>query len=100
MKVADVAVDVLQVPVERPYTAAGRAVDANWHVLARITTADGVQGFGYIVYPRRDLIPAVAQASRELGEYLLGTNVLEVEAAWDRLAKRGDWVGPGGMLHC
>jgi L-alanine-DL-glutamate epimerase-like enolase superfamily enzyme len=100
MKVVDVAVDVLQVPVERPYTAAGRAVDANWHVLARITTADGIQGFGYIVYPRRDLIPAVAQASRELGEYLVGTNVLEVEAAWDRLAKRGDWVGPGGMLHC
>jgi L-alanine-DL-glutamate epimerase-like enolase superfamily enzyme len=100
MKVTNVAVDVLQVPVERPYTAAGRPVDANWHVLARITTADGVQGSGYIVYPRRDLIPAVAQASRELGEYLIGTNVLEVEAAWERLAKRGDWVGPGGMLHC
>jgi L-alanine-DL-glutamate epimerase-like enolase superfamily enzyme len=27
-------------------------------------------------------------------------SVLEPEAAWDRLARRGDWVGPGGLLHC
>jgi len=26
-------------------------------------------------------------------------SVLEPEAVWDRLAKRGDWVGPGGLLH-
>src|ERR1700694_756736 len=26
-------------------------------------------------------------------------SVLEPEAAWDRLARRGDWVGPGGFLH-
>jgi L-alanine-DL-glutamate epimerase-like enolase superfamily enzyme len=25
--------------------------------------------------------------------------VLEQEAIWDRLARRGDWVGPGGLLH-
>ena len=67
MKVTNIAVDILQVPVERSYIAAGRPVDANWHVLARVTTADGIQGFGYIVYPRRDLIGAVAQATRELG---------------------------------
>lgn len=100
MQVVDVAVDILQVPVERSYVAAGRPVDANWHVLARVTTADGIQGFGYIVSLRRDLIAAVAQASRELGAHLLGANVLEVEAAWERLARRGAWVGPGGLLHC
>ena len=33
----------VRVPVDRPYTAGGRAVDANWHVLARITTSDGVE---------------------------------------------------------
>ena len=39
MKISRVDVDVLRVPVERPYLAAGRTVDANWHVLARIATA-------------------------------------------------------------
>jgi L-alanine-DL-glutamate epimerase-like enolase superfamily enzyme len=100
MKVTHVAVDLLQVPVERSYTAAGRQVGANWHVLARVTTADGIQGSGYIVYPRGDLMAAIAQATRELGEQLIGCQVMEVEAAWQRLARYGNWVGPGGLLHC
>ena len=100
MKVTQVAVDVLRVPVDQPYTAGGRTVDANWHVLARITTADGIEGLGYVVYPRRDLMGVIAEAARELGEHLIGASVLEAEAAWERLARRGDWVGPGGLLHC
>jgi len=100
VKITRVSVELLRVPVDRPYVAGGRAVDANWHVLARIGTADGVEGVGYIVYPRRDLMAAIAQASRELGESLIGMSVLEAEAAWERLARRGDWVGPGGLLHC
>src|SRR5262249_39037363 len=72
----------------------------NWHVLARISTSDGVEGTGYIVYPRRDLMTVIARATRELGEHLLGMSVLETEAAWASLARRGDWVGPGGLLHC
>lgn len=100
MTITEVSVEVLRVPVERPYVAGGRAVDANWHVLARVGTADGVEGVGYIVYPRRDLMTVIAQAARELGEHLLGASVLEAEAAWERLARRGDWVGPGGLLHC
>jgi L-alanine-DL-glutamate epimerase-like enolase superfamily enzyme len=99
MKITQVAVDVLRVPVERAYVAGGRTVDANWHVLARITTSDGVTGFGYVVYPRPDLMTAIGHAARELGQYLIGMSVLEPEAAWDRLARRGDWVGPGGFLH-
>src|SRR5678815_2394027 len=78
----------------------GRTVDANWHVLARLTTSDGVEGIGYIVYPRPDLMTTIAAAARELGEPLIGMSVLEPEAAWERLARRGDWVGPGGLLHC
>lgn len=100
MKITQVAVNVLRVPVDRPYVAGARTVDANWHVLARITTSDGVQGFGYVVYPRPDLMTTIAHAARELGEHLIGMSVLEPEAAWDRLARRGDWVGPGGLLHC
>jgi L-alanine-DL-glutamate epimerase-like enolase superfamily enzyme len=99
VKITQVTVDVLRVPVDRPYVAGARTVDANWHVLARVTTADGVEGIGYIVYPRPDLMTTIGHAARELGARLLGMSVLEPEAAWDRLARRGDWVGPGGLLH-
>jgi L-alanine-DL-glutamate epimerase-like enolase superfamily enzyme len=99
MHITHVDVDVLRVPVERSYVAAGRPVEANWHVLARLMTSDGVQGIGYIVYPRGELMSAIAQATRELATHLIGLSVLEVEAAWERLARRGSWVGPGGMLH-
>ncbi len=100
MKITKVVVSVLRVPVDRPYVAGGRTVDANWHVLARITTEGGIEGIGYIVYPRPDLMTTIGHAARELGEHLVGMSVLEPEAAWDRLARRGDWVGPGGLLHC
>src|SRR5438552_505050 len=99
MKITQVAVDVVRAPVERPYVAGGRTVDANWHVLARVTTSDGVEGIGYIVYPRPDLMTTIGHAARELGANLIGMSVLEPEAAWERLARRGDWVGPGGLLH-
>jgi hypothetical protein len=42
VNVTDVNVEVLQVPVENPYTAAGRQVEGNWHVLACVTTDDGI----------------------------------------------------------
>jgi L-talarate/galactarate dehydratase len=99
MKISKLAVNVLRVPVEHPYSAGGRTVDANWHVLARVTTSDGVEGIGYIVYPRPDLMTAIGHAARELGEQLIGLSVLQPEAAWETLARRGDWVGPGGLLH-
>ena len=99
MKISQVDVHVLRVPVENPYIAGGRTVDANWHVLARIRTSDGVEGIGYVVYPRPDLMTTIGHAARELGEHLIGMSVLEPEAAWERLARRGDWVGPGGFLH-
>jgi L-alanine-DL-glutamate epimerase-like enolase superfamily enzyme len=99
VKITRVDVNVLRVPVAQPYAAGGRTVDANWHVLARITTSDGVEGIGYVVYPRPDLMTTIAHAARELGDSLIGMSVLEPEAAWDRLARRGDWVGPGGLLH-
>src|SRR5438309_7451566 len=99
VKVTSVEVDVLQVPVARPYSAGGRQVTSNWHVLARITTSAGVQGHGYIVALRQGLVAAVAQATRELSTHLVGMQVLEVEAAWERLACVGEWGGPGGLVH-
>src|SRR5262245_19377300 len=99
VQVSSVEVDTLFVPVTRPYSAGGRQVTGNWHVLARVTTSAGVQGYGYIVALRQGLVAAVAQATRELGAQPVGMHVLEVEAAWERLASVGDWVGPGGLLH-
>jgi L-alanine-DL-glutamate epimerase-like enolase superfamily enzyme len=99
MKITAVAVEVLKVPVAQSYTAGGRQIDGNWHVLARVTTVDGIAGFGYIVSLREDLVAAVAQATRELGAHLVGAHVLEAEAAWAHLARLGSWVGPGGLLH-
>lgn len=99
MKVTAVAVEVLNVPVAQAYTAGGRQVDGNWHVLARVTTDDGIAGFGYVVSLRRDLVMAVAEATRELGAHLVGSHVLEAEATWARLARLGGWIGPGGLLH-
>lgn len=99
MKIASVAVSVVKVPLDQPYQAGGRQVGANWHVLAQITTADGVIGFGYIVTLNRLFVRAVATATHELGQLLIGMSVLEAEAAWHRMARAGDWIGPGGLLH-
>src|SRR5262245_6842799 len=99
VNITGIDVEVLRVPVEHSYTAAGRRVEGNWHVLARVTTDDGIEGTGYIVSLRQDLVLAVAQATRELGVQLLGAHVLEVEAAWAHLARVGSWIGPGGLLH-
>ncbi|MGE0418926.1 MAG: mandelate racemase/muconate lactonizing enzyme family protein [Acetobacteraceae bacterium] len=99
MKIASVEVSVLSVTLDRPYEAAGRQVGANWHVMAEITTTDGVKGFGYIVALREMFVRAVASACRELGTLLIGMDVLQAEAAWRKMAAAGDWVGPGGLLH-
>ena len=72
MKIKDVKVEVLKVTLERPYAAGGRKVDGNWHVLARIIAEDGTEGFGYVVKQREDLIRAIAAATAELGQHLIG----------------------------
>ena len=99
MKISRIDVRVLKVPLDQPYTAAGRAVGANWHVMAEVTTDDGVSGFGYIVGLNDMLIGTVAAATRELAPLLTGMSVAEPEAAWRKMARAGDWVGPGGLLH-
>ena len=39
MEITQVAVNGLRVPVDRPYVAGGRTVDANWHVVDQVTTS-------------------------------------------------------------
>ena len=99
MKIQNVTIDVLELPVDRAYVVAGQKVEANWHVFARIRTRDGVEGFGYVVKLGKPLVHPLASAARELGECLIGLNVLDTEAAWHRMTSMGRWVGPGGLLH-
>lgn len=99
MKIDSVKVSVLRVTPESSYEAAGRTVDAYWHVLAEVATSDGAHGFGYVVALASSMVCALASATRELGECLLGAHVLEPEAAWERLARKASWIGPGGLLH-
>jgi L-alanine-DL-glutamate epimerase-like enolase superfamily enzyme len=99
MKIRSVSVKVLKVPLDQPYRAGGRAVGANWHVMAEVTTDDGVTGFGYIVALNGLFIQTVATAARELAPLMTGMRVDAPEAIWRTLARAGDWVGPGGLLH-
>ncbi|MEL0110199.1 MAG: mandelate racemase/muconate lactonizing enzyme family protein [Rickettsiales bacterium] len=99
MKIESATVELLKVPVTDGYQAAGRVVDANWHVLARVRTRDGVEGVGYIVQPRGDLMRTIAAGAAELAGHLPGMDIRDTEAIWSALAGRANWVGPGGLLH-
>ena len=98
MKIERVTVEVLETPVDLQYVAGGNSVGANWHVLTRVFTDYGVQGIGFVVALRPTLIKALAQATEELGQLLVGMEILEVEAARSRLEQAGGSMGPGGML--
>lgn len=99
MKITSTTISIVKVPLDHAYQAGGREVGANWHVLARVRTSDGIEGFGYIVSLNGMLVGSVAAAARELAGLLPGLCVLDTEAAWRRMARAGDWVGPGGLLH-
>ena len=98
MKITRVTVEVLETPLNAEYTAAGNSVSSNWHILARIETEDGVQGIGFNVALRSTLVRAAAQACQELGDLLVGMEVMEIEAARARLERAAGWAGPGGMV--
>ena len=97
MQIQRVTVEVLETPVPG-YQAGGNAVSSNWHVLSRVYTTDGVMGIGFAVALRPVLVRALAQTAGELGQLLVGMNVMEIEAARARLEQAGGWVGPTGML--
>ena len=45
------------------------------------------------------MLKPLAQAAKELGQLLVGMNVMEIEAARSRMERAGDWAGPGGLLN-
>lgn len=99
MKITSVTVDLLKIPLEKPYMAAGKPVDAYWHVLSRVSAADGTTGFGYVVVLNESLVRALTLATRELGQLLINRQVFEMEATWARLMNVGSRFGPGGMVN-
>src|ERR1700722_5695525 len=99
MKIKTIAVKVLKVPLDQPYTADGRAVGANWHAMAEVTTEDGITGFGYIVALNGMFGAPGGGGTRELAPLVAGMSVAEPEAAWKKMASAGGWIGPGGLLH-
>jgi len=80
MKIAAIDVHLLRVALDAPYSAGGRLVDANWHVLAEVTTTNSVQGFGYIVALREALCRSVAAATGELAAAMIGARIDQPEA--------------------
>ena len=97
MVIDSVSVEVLETPVSLEYTAAGHDVASNWHILARLHTDDGIEGVGWVVANRGSLVRAMASAAAELGDLLVGMNVLDHEATYQRMSRAANWVGPGGM---
>ncbi|MCH7713871.1 MAG: mandelate racemase/muconate lactonizing enzyme family protein [Chloroflexi bacterium] len=98
MKITRVTVEVLETPLNSQYMAGGSSVNSNWHILARIYTQDGIEGIGFDVALRPMLVRAAAQACQELGDLLVGMEIMEIEAARARLERAAGWAGPGGML--
>ena len=98
MKIQRVTVEVLETPLAAHYTAGGNSVGSNWHILARVFTEDGIQGIGFDVALRPTLVKAAAQACQELGDLLVGMEVMEIEAARSRLERAASWAGSGGMV--
>ena len=81
MQIRQVSVEVLETPVDLQYVAAGHSVSSNWHVLSRISTDDGIQGIGFAVATHSTLVKALAQTAEELGQVLIGMDIMEIEAA-------------------
>jgi L-alanine-DL-glutamate epimerase-like enolase superfamily enzyme len=92
VKITQVAVNVVRVPVDHPYRAGGRTVDANWHVLARLTTSDGIEGVGYIVYPRPDLMTTIASAARVLSPT---ESVVLISTSCFKISRASRWFSLG-----
>ena len=81
MKVATVTVTLLKVPLKRPYRTPYGERNAQWFVVAHLTTTEGVAGLGYVDITSPSLVAPVAAATRELGQLLVGAGVLQFHSA-------------------
>ena len=99
MKIESVQVELLKVPANMLYEAAGHSVSHNWHILSRIVVEDGTEGIGWLVNTRPAFIYPLHEATKELGDLLVGENVYKNEYLYGLMNSYGNWVGPGGFLN-
>jgi L-alanine-DL-glutamate epimerase-like enolase superfamily enzyme len=66
--------------------------------LVRVTTDDGVVGWGESITQFPEANPAVAALIEGLGQLLIGEDPLHTEALWHRLKAHTWWYGYGGGL--
>lgn len=99
MKIESVTVDLLKVPANMMYEAAGHAVSHNWHILSKIKVEDGTEGIGWLVNTRPALVTPLYEATKELGNLLIGQNVVKNESLYNLMSQYGNWVGPGGFIN-
>jgi L-alanine-DL-glutamate epimerase-like enolase superfamily enzyme len=66
--------------------------------LVKITTDDGVVGWGESITQFPEANPAVAALITGMGELIIGRDPLHVDAIWRELKDRAWWYGYGGGL--
>lgn len=66
--------------------------------LVKITTTDGVVGWGEAITQFQEANPAVAALIEGLAEFIIGRNPLDTESIWRQLKDRAWWYGYGGGL--
>jgi len=66
--------------------------------LVKITTTDGVVGWGEAITQFQEANPAVAALIDGLAEFIVGRNPLDTECIWRQLKDRAWWYGYGGGL--
>tara|TARA_A100001037_G_scaffold286134_1_gene294213 strand:+ start:1897 stop:2982 length:1086 start_codon:yes stop_codon:yes gene_type:complete len=99
MKIQTIQVDLLKVPANMVYEAAGHSVSHNWHIVTRVTVENGTEGIGWLVNTRPAFIYPLYEATKELGQLLIDEEVEDNELLYSLMSSYGNWVGPGGFLN-
>ena len=66
--------------------------------LVKITTDDGIVGWGESITQFPEANPAVAAIINGLSEFIVGRNPIDTEATWRAMKERAWWYGYGGGL--
>lgn len=91
-----VRIDVLSFPQDPPFRAAVRLIPTVDCVICRVTTRDGIEGFGYAFAFGTDEAQALAALMRLLGERLKGRDAMASEAAYSHLWTSLELLGQPG----
>src|SRR5260370_30866472 len=98
MKISKVSAELYQVPVHRDMHDAIRHFNKMDVIFARVETDGGVEGLGftYTIIPHgaREICSVIRTSINEL---ICGMGALNDEEVWEKMWRRLDWVGRGGI---